>query len=175
MKNPLLLGIFADEDDIIRATRATRSAGYDIFDIYTPYAVHGLDEAMGLKPSKLTWVCLISAALGLLLAVYTQFWIGSIDWPLNVGGKPFNSLPAYLPVMFEMTILIGGLGVVFTMLFRTKLYPGNLKKLVDSRVTDDHFVLALEEKNASYDAEMLKKIWEEFHVIDIKEYMEAGK
>lgn len=175
MRNPLLLGIFVDEDDIIRATRATRIAGYEILDVYTPYAVHGLDEAMGLKPSRLTWVCLIFAALGLVLAVITQFWIGSIDWPLNVGGKPFNSLPAYLPVMFEMTILIGGLGVVFTMLLRTKLYPGNWKKLVESHVTDDHFVLALEEKNASYDAEILKSIWEEFHVIDIKEYLEAAK
>ncbi len=129
MSKPLFLGIFENEEDVVQATRATRELGYQIYDVYTPYAVHGLDDAMGIRPSRLTWICLGFASAGFLLATLAQFWIGAIDWPLNVGGRPFNSLPAYLPIMFEMTILVGGVGVTLAMLIRTRLYPVNLPAL----------------------------------------------
>ncbi len=172
MSVPLFLGIFEDEDDVIQATRATRALGYEIFDVYTPYAVHGLDEAMGLKPSRLTWICLAFALGGLLGASVAQFWIGSIDWPLNVGGKPFNSLPAYLPVMFEMTVLIGGLGTVLALLIRAGLYPGKPARVVHEEVTNDRFVLALEQKDSSFDPAVLCGLWEQYHVVDTKQLVE---
>ncbi len=173
MDTQLFLGIFTNEDDVVNATRATNSAGYTIHDVYTPYAVHGLEKAMGLKPSRLTWACLAFAAAGLLLGVFAQFWIGSIDWPLNVGGKPFNSLPAYLPVIFELTVLIGGLGVVFTMLVRAKLYPGKAVWLPDAGVTNDRFVIALVQKDASFDSGAVRHLWEEFNLIEAKSLAEV--
>ena len=173
MDAQLYLGIFTNEDDILNATRASKEAGHDIYDVYTPYAVHGLESAMGLKPSRLTYVCMMFAVAGLLLGVFAQFWIGAIDWPLNVGGKPFNSLPAYLPVIFELTVLFGGLGVVFTMLFRAKLFPGKKEWLPDVRVTNDHFVLALEQRDASFDIHAVLRLWQNFNLLEAKSQTEV--
>jgi len=173
MDRSLILGIFKSEDDILKATEATRRSGYSIYDVYTPYAVHGLDSTMGLRSSRLTYVCFLFAVFGLATAIFIQYWIHSIDWPLNVGGKPFNSLPAYLPVTFELTVLFGGLGVVFTMLFRTRLYPGKRAKLVHEKITDNRFVIALEVKDTSLDETTLKKFWEKYKVIEVKQLPEA--
>ena len=172
MSEPLFLGIFENEEDVIQATRATRELGYEIYDVYTPYAVHGLDDAMGLRPSRLTWICLGFACAGFLLATLAQFWIGAIDWPLNVGGRPFNSLPAYLPVMFETTVLIGGVGVTLAMLIRTRLYPGKPTRIVHEEVTNDRFVLALVQKDSSFDQVGLKNLWERYNAVDIRELSE---
>ena len=173
MDRSLILGIFESEEDILEATKATRQSGYEIYDIYTPYAVHGLDHAMGLRSSRLTYVCFLFAVLGLVSAILMQYWIHSIDWPLNVGGKPFNALPAYLPVTFELTVLLGGLGVVFTMFFRTRLFPGKRARLVHDGVTDHRFVLALEARDATMDEATLKKFWDRFHVIEVRQLSEA--
>ncbi len=170
MTRNLFLGIFSDESDILNATRATRAMGFKIYDVYAPYAVHGLDEAMGLRRSRLTYVCLIFALMGFSLALWAQFWIGSINWPLNVGGKPFNSLPAYLPVIFELTVLFGGLGVVFTMLARTRLFPGKPVRLIHDRVTDDRFVLAVEQTGAAFDMSALMQLWEKFNLKETQTY-----
>lgn len=167
-RRPLFLGIFQDEDDLLQATAATRRAGLSIVDIYTPYAVHGLEKAAGLRPSRLTWVCFGFAFLGFISALWLQFWIGSIDWPLNVGGRPFNSLPAYLPVTFELTVLLGGLGVVFTMLARARLFPGKKPLLVDSRVTDNRFVLALDADRADFDPTQVQMLWQKSNVVETK-------
>ncbi len=174
MDAQLYLGVFGNEDDIVNATLATNSAGYTIHDVYTPYAVHGLEKAMGLKSSRLTWACLAFAAAGLLLGVFAQFWIGSIDWPLNVGGKPFNSLPAYLPVIFELTVLVGGLGVVFSMLVRTELYPGKSVWLPDSGVTNDRFVIAVEQRDAAFDPDAVQRLWQQFNLIEAKSPAEVA-
>ncbi len=173
MDAQLFLGVFSNEDDILNATRATNAAGYKIHDVYTPYAVHGLENAMGLKPSRLTWACLAFAATGLMLAVFVQFWIGSIDWPLNVGGKPFNSLPAYLPVIFELTVLIGGLGVVFSMFVKTKLYPGKTEWVPYPGVTNDRFVIALEQRDASFDSGAVQRLWQQFNMLEAKRLAEV--
>lgn len=173
MDAQLYLGIFTNEDDVLNATRASKEAGYPIYDVYSPYAVHGLESAMGLKPSRLTYVCLAFALAGLLLGVFAQFWIGAIDWPLNVGGKPFNSLPAYLPVIFELTVLFGGLGVVFSMLFRTKLFPGKKEWLPDARVTNDHFVIALVHADASFDTRAVHQLWQKYNLLEAKSLPEV--
>ena len=173
MTTPYYLGIFENEQDVLSATRKSREAGYTIHDVFTPYAVHGLDEAMGLKRNLLTWVCLGFALAGLLFAVWFQFWIGSINWPLNVGGRPFNSLPAYLPVMFELTVLVGGVGVVVVMLARNRLYPGKQEQLVDRAVTNDRFVIVLREEDASFDPKDVEQLWAQDGVVETREVKEA--
>jgi len=169
-----LLGVFGHEDHIIGATRAARAAGYTVHDVYTPYAVHGLDQAMGLKPSRLTWVCMAFACAGLSFGAFLQFWVGSIDWPLNVGGKPFNSLPAYLPVMFELTVLIGGLGVLLTLFFRSRLYPGKVATVPYPGVTNDRFVVALEEQDASFDPDAVTRLWQPYSPLEIVKHVEVA-
>src|SRR5438093_11048545 len=120
----LCLGVFANEADVMAAARAARSAGYRIHDAYTPYPVHGLDQAIGLRPSRLPWVTLACAVTGLSAAWSAQYWMSAVDWPLNVGGKPFNSLPAFLPAMFEIMVLLAGVGTVVALLLRAGLLPG---------------------------------------------------
>ncbi|MBT3606217.1 MAG: DUF3341 domain-containing protein [Candidatus Latescibacteria bacterium] len=173
MSNSYFLGVFDNESDIVAATRITRESGYDIHDVYTPYAVHDLPEAMGLKSSRLTWVCLMFALLGFSIAIFSQFWIAGVDWAVNVGGRPFNSLPAYLPVMFECIVLFGGLGVLFTLFVRTKLYPGKKELTIHPEVTNDRFVLAVELRDSAFDTAAITMLWEQYHVLEIRQLSEA--
>lgn len=136
-----MIAVFTDERGLLAATRAVRERGCEVVDVHTPYAVHGLDEAMGLEPSRLSWVCLACGALGAGVALWFQFWTSAVDWPLNVGGKPFNSLPAFVPVTFELCVLLAGLGVVAALLIRCRLWPGRRVSLPDVRATNDRFVL----------------------------------
>ena len=139
---------FAREDDILAATRQVRKRGLHIVDAYTPYAVHGLDEAMGLGPSRLSWACFFFGLLGVALAFVFQFWTMAVDWPLNVGGKPWNSLPAFVPVAFELMVLLGGLGLVFTLFLRCRLFPGKQPVEEFEGVTSNSFVLVVDDADA---------------------------
>ena len=174
MSKQYFLGVFENEHDVVEATRVTREMGYDIHDVYTPYAVHGLPKAMGVGPSRLTWVCLIFALIGFGVAIGSQFWIAGVDWPINVGGRPFNSLPAYLPVMFECIVLFGGLGVLFTLFVRSKLYPGKRENLVHPDVTNHRFVLAVTQTNSAFDAAAVTTLWERYHVLETRQLSEAS-
>jgi Alternative complex III, ActD subunit len=152
-----LVGYFDDEAALLEAVRAARAAGLTIHDAYTPYAVHGLDEAMGLKPSRLPWVCLGAALAGLAAAWALQYYVAVVSWPLNVGGKPFFSWPAFLPVAFELTVLCAGLGTVAALLARAGLFPG-ARRVAPPKVTDDRFALALCRENERFDADGARQL-----------------
>jgi len=169
----MLLGVFASDEDVLAATRAARQAGYTIHDVLTPYAVHDLNDAMGLKPSRLTWACMACSVAGLSLAAFAQLWTGSIDWPLNVGGKPFTPLPAYLPVMFEVTVLMGGTGVVLALLILAKLYPCKREWLPVKEATNNRFVVALE-ASSPFDPAAVEQLWERFGLIEVKTLPDAS-
>ncbi len=141
----VIIASFAREEDILAATAEARKRGLRIVDVYTPYAVHGLDEAMGLGPSRLSWACFFFGLLGVVVAFVFQFWTMAIDWPLNVGGKPWNSLPAFVPVAFELMVLLGGLGLVFTFFLRCGLFPGKQPVAEFEGVTSNCFVLVIDE------------------------------
>ncbi|MCP3140160.1 DUF3341 domain-containing protein [Pyxidicoccus xibeiensis] len=147
MSAPVLVGYFDSEEKVLDATRAVREAGYTLDDVYTPYAVHGLDDAMGLKPSRLTWVCFGAGLLGCTLAMSLQLYTSVVSWPLNVGGKPFNSFPAFIPVTFELTVLFAGLFSVAAFLVRAKLFPGSRRRALP-RVTDDRFAITVAPRDA---------------------------
>lgn len=136
------VGYFDSEDAILAATRKARDAGHRVADVFTPYAVHGLDEAMGLRPSRLPWVCFIVGMTGATLAMGFQVWTSTVSWPLNVGGKPFASVPAFIPVTFEVTVLTAALSSALAFFLRSKLFPGK-RSIVLPHVTDDRFALAL--------------------------------
>jgi hypothetical protein len=165
----LLLGVFEREEDILDATRASRAMGYTLVDAYTPYAVHGLDEAMGLARSRLPWVCFALGLAGAAFKVWFEFWTTSINWPLNVGGKPWNSLPAFVPITFEVMVLAAGVSTVVAFLAVTRLLPGRRPRMPEARVTDDQFVLVLEQTDAAFDVPRARYLLGKFNAVRIEE------
>jgi mono/diheme cytochrome c family protein len=115
--------------------------GLNVLDTYPPFPVHGMDDALGLKPSRLTWVCGGFAILGFLSAIALQLWTSVVDYPLVVGGKPLASIPAFVPVTFELTVLFAALGTVFTFLAISGLRPRVYPKDLLPGVNDDMFWL----------------------------------
>ncbi len=169
MSDRLLLATFDHEDDILAATAEVRRLGYCVVDVFTPYPVHGLDQALGLRPSRLTWVCFVCAMIGVIGMLWFEHWVAALSWAIDVGGKPWNSLPSDIPVAFEMAVLLGGFGSVFALLCVCRLYPGKRACTPTSRVTDDHFVLVIEQSDASFSLSRVKQVLEEFHVLDLEE------
>jgi mono/diheme cytochrome c family protein len=139
----LLVGTFTGEEALLAAAEAARRSGAEIVDAFTPYPVHGLDEAMGIEPSRLPIYCFAFGLGGTIVALMFQLWTSAFDWALDVGGKPLLSLPAFVPVAFEMTILVAGVGVFFAMFMGSGLFPGKLPAAQAPRVTRDSFVLVL--------------------------------
>ncbi len=136
-------GVFTDEARFVAAARACSDAGLQIVDAYSPYPIHGLDEIVGIPRSRLPWVTLTGGVLGLFLGFWLQYWASAQDWPINVGGKPWNSFPAFMPVAFELTILGAGVATVFTLLGRSGLIFGRSPQRPIDGVTDDRFALAV--------------------------------
>lgn len=139
-----VIGIFETDDDLIAACRAAREKGLPIQDAHTPFAVHGLDEAMGLEPTRLGIVCFILGGVGLAVALGFQLWTSAWDWPMNVGGKSHSALPALIPITFELTILFAAMGTVLAIFWRARLWPGRKCRLPAVGITDDRFVLVLD-------------------------------
>jgi hypothetical protein len=170
-----LTGYFDNEHDIIEVTRESRESGMVIEDVYAPYAVHHLDRAQGLKPSRLTWACFAFGFMGGLLMLLFQFWTSAVDWPINVGGRPWNSLPAFIPVTFELVILTAGLGVVFTFFVVSRLYPGKKNKQPSPSVTNDRFALRVELKDKSFVVDEILKLWKKHNLVEFDEvYVEES-
>lgn len=144
MARKVTLGVFADEDGILAATARAHADGHAIYDTYTPYPVHGLDEAMGLRPTRLGIVCFALGLGGLLSALGFQLWSMGWDWPMIIGGKSYTAFPALIPVTFEFTVLCACVGTFLVFLWRAKLWPGKQAAVLDPGASDDRFVLALE-------------------------------
>ncbi|MCL4523187.1 MAG: DUF3341 domain-containing protein [Acidobacteria bacterium] len=172
MSRRLLLGVFDNEHDILGATQAARESGYKIVDVYAPYAVHGLDHAMGLASSHLPRVCFALGLSGAAFKVWFEYWTTATDWPINVGGKPFNSLPAFVPVTFEVMVLFAGVSTVIAFLYVCGLFPGKKANIVRHDVSDHRFVLVLEQSDAAFDIPRVKRLLESFHVAQIEERLE---
>ena len=172
MSRRVLLGVFSSEDDILGVTRAARAEGLKILDVYAPYAVHGLDAAMGLRRSRLPWVCFAAGLAGAILKLWFEFWTMVVSWPVNVGGKPWNSLPAFVPVTFEVMVLSAGLSTVFAFFLVSRLGPGRRPVLPHPRVSDDRFVLVLEEADAAFDAAQVRRLFTKFNVVALEERLE---
>ena len=140
---PLFVGVFTDEDETLEAVKDCRAAGLEFHDVYTPFAIHGLDRAMGLPFSKITWVTFCCGALGTTIALSGMWYATAWDWPLNVGGKPPFPFPAFVPIIFELTVLIGGLCTMLGLFAFCLLYPGKKPRMLHKAQTDDRFVIAL--------------------------------
>ena len=169
MSDRILLATFEHEDDLLAAVQESRRNGYQVIDAFTPYAVHGLDRAMGLKGSRLTWVCFLCGMAGAIGMLWFEHWVGATSWPIDVGGKPWNSLPSNIPVAFETAVLLAGFGSVFALFCAARLFPGKKPSPFFERVTDDRFVLALDEVDARFDTAGVEAMLKPFNLVGLEE------
>jgi hypothetical protein len=165
----VIVTLYESESNLLAATRAFRERGFEIRDAFTPYAVHGLDDAMGLRPSRLPWVCFLFGLAGAALKVWFEFWATAIDWPVDVGGKPWNSLPAFVPITFEVMVLLAGLSTVAAFLFVSRLYPGRAAETPDPAVTNDRFALVVAQGGTGLTVEDAARIARGHGAVDVRE------
>jgi hypothetical protein len=154
----LAVALFDDENRFLAAAKACRGSAFDIVQAYSPFPVHGLDDVLGIRRSRLPWVTLAAGLTGLGLGTWFQFWASSSDWPINVAGKPWNSLPAFVPVIFEMTVLFAGVATFVFVLARSGLRPGKAPARAIEGVTDDRFALIVGRRETSGTWEELREL-----------------
>lgn len=150
-----ITGNFYDEEVLFPAVKKVRRAGYKIHEVFTPFPIHGLDKAMGLRDTSLHTAGFIYAITGTTTAIGFITWALTVDWQINFGGKPFFSLPAWIPIIFELTVLFSAVGMVLTFCYLCQVAPFVKKDHFNPRSTDDTFVMALEATDKTSDDEVI--------------------
>ena len=152
---------YTSVDSLLDACNRIREAGYEKTDAYTPFAVHGIDKALGIKPTVLPWIALAGGLTGAITALVMQIWMNAIDYPYIISGKPYISLPAFMPVAFELTILFASFGAFFGMWALNRLPRFSNPVFTDprfDRATDDRFFLYIDAKDSQYDQSGVEKL-----------------
>jgi len=139
-----IVGIFDDEDVLLHAVEHIREKGVKINEVFSPFPVHGLDEALGYKRSRLPIAAFLFGMTGTSLALFTQIWMLGFDWPMIIGGKNHASLPPFIPVTFEFTVLLAAFGMVGTFFIVSDMKPYGWPRQFDLRSTDDKHVMAID-------------------------------
>ncbi|TDI72084.1 MAG: DUF3341 domain-containing protein [Bacteroidetes bacterium] len=155
-----LLGIYEDEDVLLSAVKKIRSGGVKIHEVFSPYPIHGLDTALGYKRTRLPIAAFMFGFLGTMLALLMQGYMLAIDWPMIIGGKNYVSV-TYVPVTFELTILLSALGMVGTFLVVSNMKPWGKPRIFDIRSTDDKHVMAIDLDENKASAEEITSILNE--------------
>ncbi len=147
----ILFGLYDDETDLLKAVKQANKQHLDIWDVFTPFPVHGLDPLLGLEESRLHIAGFIYGATGTLTAFGFMTWVFTRNWPIIFGGKPYWSVPAFIPITFELTVLFAAIGMVVTFYTVCGLGPGVTNPTLDDRITDDKFCIAFETNGLSQD------------------------
>lgn len=158
-----ILAEFATPADLYHACERVRDAGFTRWDAHTPFPVHGLESAMGLRRSPLPWIVLVLGLAGAGLGFLLQWWVHTDAYPLVISGKPFNAWPAFIPITFEVAILFAALGAVFGMLGLNRLpmhHHPLFRSTVFERVTDDAFFISIESWDPRFDPAATRKLLE---------------
>jgi hypothetical protein len=139
--------IYTDDDVLMSAVKQVRAEKYHIEEIYTPFPVHGLDKAMGLEPTRIAITAFIYGCIGLVVATVMMNYIMIEDWPMDIGGKPsfsyIENMPAFVPIMFELTVFFAAHLMVITFYLRSRMWPFKKAENPDPRTTDDHFLMEI--------------------------------
>lgn len=161
MSHQVIHALYNDDDVLMDAVKATRKAHHHIEEVYTPFPVHGLDKAMGLAPTRLAITAFLYGCVGLVVATWMMNNIMIVDWPQDIGGKPsfsyLQNMPAFVPIMFEMTVFFAAHLMVITFYMRSKLWPFKEAENPDVRTTDDHFLMEVAVNNNAVELESFLK------------------
>lgn len=169
MASKVVQALYTDDDVLMDAVKTVRAAHHHIEEVYCPFPVHGLDKAMGLAPTRIAITSFMYGCLGLAVAIVMLNYIMIKDWPQNIGGKPsfsyFENMPAFVPVMFEMTVFFAAHLMVITFYLRSRLWPFKKAENPDVRTTDDHFLM---EVSVNENEEEVKALLQETGAVEIK-------
>ena len=139
--------LYTDDDVLMSAVKAVKAEKHHIEEIYTPFPVHGLDKAMGLEPTRIAIAAFLYGCVGLIVATTMMNFIMIEDWPQNIGGKPsfsyIENMPAFVPIMFELTVFFAAHLMVITFYLRSRMWPFKNAENPDPRTTDDHFLMEI--------------------------------
>lgn len=167
----LLLAEFEEPEALVHAAEKVRDAGYQKWDVHTPYPVHGMDKAMGLGDSRLGWLVLVMGLSGLATAAALMIWANGIEYPLVIGGKPPISIPSMVPIGFELTILFSALGCFFGMLGFNQLPRHNHPIFESERFkgfSTDKFFISVEAADPQFDVSHTRRFLEELHPTNVE-------
>ena len=139
--------IYTDDDVLINAVKKVKAERHHIEEVYTPFPVHGLDKAMGLAPTKIAIASFMYGCVGLIVSIVMMNYMMISDWPQNIGGKPsfsyLENMPAFVPIMFELTVFFAAHLMVITFYLRSRMWPFKKAENPDPRTTDDHFLMEI--------------------------------
>ena len=159
MASTIFRALYNDDDLLMKAVKKLRAEKFHIEEVYTPFPVHGLDKAIGLADTKIAITSFLYGCLGLTVAITMMNYIMIEDWPQDIGGKPsfsyLDNMPAFVPIMFEMTVFFAAHLMVITFYLRSKMWPFKEAENPDVRTTDDHFLV---EVAVGGDEEKLKEL-----------------
>jgi hypothetical protein len=158
-----LMAEFATPEDILRAVRRTALAGYKHVDAYTPFPVEGLPEELSLPRTRVPFVVLAGGLVGAGCGIFMQYWANSINYKVNIGGRPYNSWPVFIPIMFELMVLIASLSAIFGMFFLNGLpepYHPVFNVPHFDRATQDRFFLCIEATDPRFDMQRTREFLE---------------
>ena len=162
-----IAAIFNTEAEVLKATAAVRAKGFTKFDAITPYPVHGMEEAAGIKRSWIPYVAFVMGVIGLSSGWLLTWWTSAVNWPLNIGGKPFHSLPAFIPIMFELTILFAALSSVAALFYACGLPKVN-PPIIHPDLTSHKFAIFIPQDDTGYDAAKVEEMFRGMGASEVK-------
>ena len=166
-----VVGIWLDDHLLVEACRKVRQAGFEKFDAITPFPVHGLEEAIGIKRSVIPWVTFIMGVTGLASGLALTYWTSAVDWAVNIGGKPFFSGPAFVPIMFELTILFAALSSVVALFAFCRL-PKIDPPILDPDLTSHKFAIFIPDNDINFDATRAEQLLRQVGGKDVRRISE---
>ena len=164
---PGVAGIWLDEHKLVDAARKTREAGFKKFEAISPFPLHGIDDAMGIPFSFIPWVTFVAGILGFSFGLWFTWWTSATDWPVIIGGKPMWSLPAFIPVIFECTILFGALSSVGALIYMAGL-PKIEPPVIDPDLSSHKFALFIGSDEPGFDAGRIEAMFKQLGAVEVK-------
>ncbi|NGP88252.1 DUF3341 domain-containing protein [Fodinibius halophilus] len=159
-----VLAEFRNPKELVDAAESVKKSGYQDFDTYAPFPIHGMEKAMGIKESPLGWIVLGGALIGMVGALTLMVWVMGYEYPMNISGKPFINIPIYIPITFELTVLLSAFAAVFGMIGLNKL-PRFHNPLFNvdrfDKASDDGFFVCIEATDSLFAEEKVTKLFQD--------------
>ena len=174
MADKIIYAMYDDDDRLMRAAKKVVAEGIHVNEVFSPMPIHGIDDVIGVKHTRLGIASFLYGLTGLMLAIFGIKFFNIVDWPMNIGGKPsfsfLENMPAFVPVIFEFTVLCAAHGMALTYMLRNKTLPGMPAENPDPRTTDDRFVIEIRtSENGKFSAEELSTLIKSTEIVELDE------